>query len=295
MTRATAARLERRAQRETRLYDIRRIAFVQVGPGGPDRGRGAQRADGRSRSAPDVAGLSAPAGPVTVSATGQGPRYRVVTSSLPGGGMLATAISLDDVDTALVQRPARAARRRPGRPGRHRSGGVDCHPARPATPRPHGRHRRADRRGPHRRAGRRHPSRQRGRPPRHRAQPHARSDRRVAGGAHGVGAEDAPVRGRRLARAPDPTDGDPRLRRAVSPGGRRRRRRGHVHGPHRTSGDPHGRAGRRPGAARPPRPGPPAGGGSRRSRGHGRRRRSPTPERSSRAGPWRSRASPAPW
>ena len=102
VTRAAAARLERRAQRETRLYDIRRIAYVQVGPGGRVVAAEPSGPTGDPDPLPNVAGLSAPAGPLTVGATGDGgPRYRVVTSSLPGGGMLATAISLDDVDTAL--------------------------------------------------------------------------------------------------------------------------------------------------------------------------------------------------
>jgi two-component system, OmpR family, sensor kinase len=102
VTRAAAARLERRAQREVRLYDIRRIAYVQVGPGGRIVAAEPSGSTGDPDPLPNVAGLSAPTGPLTVGARGDdGPRYRVVTSSLPGGGMLATAISLDDVDTAL--------------------------------------------------------------------------------------------------------------------------------------------------------------------------------------------------
>ncbi len=102
VTRATAARLERRAQREIRLYDIRRIAYVQLGPGGQVVAAEPSGPTGDPDQLPDVAGLTAPSGPQTVGASdGGGPRYRVVTSSLPGGGMLATAISLDDVDTAL--------------------------------------------------------------------------------------------------------------------------------------------------------------------------------------------------
>ena len=101
VTRAAAGRLERRAQRETRLYDIRRIAYVQVGPAGRIVAAEPSGPTGEPDPLPNVAGLSAPAGPLTVDATGDGPRYRVVTSSLPGGAMLATAISLDDVDTAL--------------------------------------------------------------------------------------------------------------------------------------------------------------------------------------------------
>lgn len=101
VTRVTAARLERRVERDTRLYDIRRIAFVQLGPGGRVVAAEPSGPTGDPDPLPDVAGLSAPAGPVTVGASGDGPRYRVVTSSLPGGGTFATAISLDDVDSAL--------------------------------------------------------------------------------------------------------------------------------------------------------------------------------------------------
>ena len=101
VTRVTAARLERRAERETTLYDIRRIAFVRLGPGGRVVAAEPSGPTGDPDPVPDVAGLPAPAGPVTVGASGDGPRYRVVTSSLPGGGVFATAISLDDVDTAL--------------------------------------------------------------------------------------------------------------------------------------------------------------------------------------------------
>jgi two-component system, OmpR family, sensor kinase len=102
VTRATAARLERRAQRETRLYDIRRIAYVQLGPGGQVVAAEPSGPTGDPDPLPDVAGVAAPSGPQTVGASdGGGPRYRVVTSSLRGGGMLATAISLDDVDNAL--------------------------------------------------------------------------------------------------------------------------------------------------------------------------------------------------
>ncbi|HET6665547.1 MAG TPA: HAMP domain-containing sensor histidine kinase [Acidimicrobiales bacterium] len=103
VTRAAAARLERRAQREVRLYDIRRIAYVQLGPGGQVIAAEPSGPTGDPDPLPDVAGLAAPSGPRTVGASGgSGPRFRVVTSSLPGGGMLATAISLDDVDTALA-------------------------------------------------------------------------------------------------------------------------------------------------------------------------------------------------
>src|SRR4029453_5162785 len=77
VTRATVARLERRAQRETRIYDIRRIAFVLVGPGGRIVAEEPSGPTADPDPLPNVAGLAAPAGPVTVSASGGGPRSRV--------------------------------------------------------------------------------------------------------------------------------------------------------------------------------------------------------------------------
>jgi two-component system OmpR family sensor kinase len=101
VTRATVARLERRVERETRTYDVRRIAYVLVGPGGRIVAEEPSGPTGDPDPLPNVAGLAAPAGPLTIGSRGDGPRYRAVTSSLPAGGMLATAISLDDVDAAL--------------------------------------------------------------------------------------------------------------------------------------------------------------------------------------------------
>jgi len=102
VTRATATRLERQAERELRLFDIRRVAYVRLGPQGQVVGSEPSGPTGDPDSLPDVAGLSALSGPLTVDPTGDdGPRFRVVTSALPGGGTLATAISLEDVDTAV--------------------------------------------------------------------------------------------------------------------------------------------------------------------------------------------------
>jgi two-component system, OmpR family, sensor kinase len=102
VTRGVVARLERRAERELRLYDIRRVAYVHVGAGGRVVASEPSGPTGEPDPLPDVAGLSAPSGPRTVEPTADdGPRFRVVTSALPAGGMLATAISLEDVDTAL--------------------------------------------------------------------------------------------------------------------------------------------------------------------------------------------------
>jgi two-component system, OmpR family, sensor kinase len=102
VTRVTAARLERQAERETRLFDVRQIAYVQLGPRGQVVTSEPSGPTDDPDPLPDVAGLTAPAGPLTVGPTGgDGPRFRVVTSALPGGGILASAISLADVDAAL--------------------------------------------------------------------------------------------------------------------------------------------------------------------------------------------------
>ncbi|MGH9113910.1 MAG: sensor histidine kinase [Acidimicrobiales bacterium] len=102
VTRAGATVLERRVERETRLFDVRQIAFVALGPRGEVVASVPSGPTDDPDPLPDVAGLTAPAGPLTVGpAGGDGPRFRVVTSALPGGGVLASAISLADVDAAL--------------------------------------------------------------------------------------------------------------------------------------------------------------------------------------------------
>jgi len=50
---------------------------------------------------PDVAGLTAPAGPLTVGAVSGDMQYRVILTPLPDGGAQAAAISLKDVDAAV--------------------------------------------------------------------------------------------------------------------------------------------------------------------------------------------------
>jgi two-component system, OmpR family, sensor kinase len=102
VTRVAVTRLERQAQRELRLYDIRRVSYVYVGPGGRTVASEPSGPTDDPDPLPDVTGLTAPQGPLTVAASDGGPRFRVVTSATPSGGMLATAISLDDVDTAVA-------------------------------------------------------------------------------------------------------------------------------------------------------------------------------------------------
>jgi len=103
VTPATATLLERRAERETRLFDVREIAYVRLGPRGQVVASEPSGPTDDPDPLPDVAGLTAPAGPLTVGpAGGDGPRFRAVTSTLPGGGMLVSAMSLADVDAALT-------------------------------------------------------------------------------------------------------------------------------------------------------------------------------------------------
>src|SRR5262249_41459353 len=83
-------------------YDIKRYAFVSLNaqgrleesiPSGPAED---------PAPPPDVSGLQAPAGPITVdSVEPGGPHYRVVVTRQPDGGTLVTGISLADVDRAV--------------------------------------------------------------------------------------------------------------------------------------------------------------------------------------------------
>ncbi|HET6954586.1 MAG TPA: HAMP domain-containing sensor histidine kinase [Acidimicrobiales bacterium] len=103
VTRAVALALQRRLDPAT--FDVRRVAFVRVGPGGAVIGSLASGPAGAPDPLPDVTAVPAAAdGPVTVPAVaGGGPDYRIVQSSLPGGGRLYTAISLGEVDATLAE------------------------------------------------------------------------------------------------------------------------------------------------------------------------------------------------
>ncbi len=208
---------ELRRQLAPGLEDGRRVAVVRVGPDGAIVTSVPSGAPEAPDPLPDVTGLTAPQGPFTLSGQDGGPRYRAVTSTLPNGGVLVTGISMADVDAAVTD--ARQVLFGVGLIALAviALGGVAGHPARAATPRPHGGHGHPHRRGPHHRAGPRPVAHQRDRPARHGAQPDARPHRRRPRRPHVVGAADAAVRGRRLPRAADPAHGDPRLRRAVGP------------------------------------------------------------------------------
>jgi two-component system OmpR family sensor kinase len=89
-------------QDEHSPFDVRRYAYVTLDASGKvltstPAGRGDE-----PDPLPDVAGMKAPAGPVTVgSVDGSDLQYRVVLTPMPDGGALAAAISLEDVDAAV--------------------------------------------------------------------------------------------------------------------------------------------------------------------------------------------------
>jgi two-component system OmpR family sensor kinase len=104
LTPVAATRLERQADREARLYDIRRVAYVRVGADGEVVAGEPSGPTADPDPLPDVTGLPTPTGPRTVDSIGLGgPRYRVVTSVLPDGSTLAIALSLEDVEDTVAK------------------------------------------------------------------------------------------------------------------------------------------------------------------------------------------------
>ncbi len=82
-------------------FDVRRYAYVSLDSRGEiTSSTPAGRGDDPD-PLPDVSGLKAPAGPLTVGAVEGGLQYRVVLTPMPDGGALAAAISLKDVDAAV--------------------------------------------------------------------------------------------------------------------------------------------------------------------------------------------------
>ena len=184
--------------------------------------------------------------------------YRVAVDADVG---IVTGLPTEDVDDAVgslvrLELALGAARRGDRRPRGHR-------PGTPPAPPPHRRRRdraRGSRRAPRLRrvgltergTGPPHRPRHRGRPGRPGPQHPARPRRVLARRPAPQRAAGAPVRRRRIARAPHPADDDRRLHRArpSPPGPRRDRDRA---GQGRGGGRPDDRAGRGPAAARPPR------------------------------------------
>ncbi|MDQ6728558.1 MAG: HAMP domain-containing histidine kinase [Actinomycetota bacterium] len=83
-------------------FDVRRYAYVTLdAQGRVVSATPSGRADDPD-PLPDVAGLTAPAGPLTVGSVGGGKGdYRVILTATPGGGALASAISLKEVDSTV--------------------------------------------------------------------------------------------------------------------------------------------------------------------------------------------------
>ena len=83
-------------------FDVRRYAFVTMDAAGTIVSSVATGPGDDPDPLPNVAGLKAPSGPVTVGSVGDGDlRYRVVMIPQPDGGALAAGISLSDVDQAV--------------------------------------------------------------------------------------------------------------------------------------------------------------------------------------------------
>jgi signal transduction histidine kinase len=79
-------------------------ALIEVGPDGKIRSQIPSGPVGNPDPLPDVAGLTARAGPVTLPSTGDnGPSYRAVATDLPGGGALIVAVPLTDVEATLAE------------------------------------------------------------------------------------------------------------------------------------------------------------------------------------------------
>jgi two-component system, OmpR family, sensor kinase len=97
------AAIELRRQLAPGTLDIRNLAVVHLNPQGTVVESAPSGPPGTPDPLPDASGLAAPAGPLTVgSVSPGGPRYRVVTSSLPGGGTLVAGMSLDEVDATVT-------------------------------------------------------------------------------------------------------------------------------------------------------------------------------------------------
>jgi two-component system OmpR family sensor kinase len=79
-------------------------ALIEIAPGGSIRSQIPSGPAGNPDPLPDVAGLTAPAGPVTLPSIGDGgPSYRAVATELPGGGALIVAVPLTDVEATLAE------------------------------------------------------------------------------------------------------------------------------------------------------------------------------------------------
>ena len=83
-------------------FDVRRYAFVNLDAQGQLVSSVASGRGDDPDPLPDVSGLAAPAGPLTVGSVGGGSlHYRAVLTRTSDGGILAAAISLADVDATV--------------------------------------------------------------------------------------------------------------------------------------------------------------------------------------------------
>ena len=82
-------------------FDVRRYAFVAIDATGRVSTSVASGRGDDPDPLPEVSGIRAPAGPLTVGAVGGGLEYRALLSPMPDGGVLASAISLKDVEAAV--------------------------------------------------------------------------------------------------------------------------------------------------------------------------------------------------
>jgi two-component system OmpR family sensor kinase len=85
------------------VADARRVAVIRTGP----QGSVVLSLPSGPAEAPDplpeIRGMTAPSGPMTVSSVeGSSLRYRAKASTTPNGGMVVTAISMEDVDGAVA-------------------------------------------------------------------------------------------------------------------------------------------------------------------------------------------------
>jgi len=82
-------------------FDVRRYAFVDLDRDGRVVSTVTSGPDDSPDPLPDISGLTAPAGPVTVPSVAGRPRYRVVMIPQPDGGVVAAGIPLTDVEEAV--------------------------------------------------------------------------------------------------------------------------------------------------------------------------------------------------
>jgi two-component system OmpR family sensor kinase len=85
------------------VADARRVAVIRTGPQGSVVLSLPSGPADAPDPLPEIRGMTAPSGPMTVSSVeGSSARYRAKASTTPNGGMVVTAISLEDVDAAVA-------------------------------------------------------------------------------------------------------------------------------------------------------------------------------------------------